>query len=201
MDKCRCEQAVMSSDQNLEQQLLCAQYQIAPEVMWSLSRMRGQDGYERIDAVSSRGWTAIPSWGLEGWSGSDGRGRGARRLQRQRQRLSRARRVASEGSRLQPAERTDRLHGPSVWRVSAEAVSVVELRGRIASAELYKYLSTNRDRFGGDSQLSWVLGHGHESAYRALAAEGGARAIARHDFNRGVSPTRPRHLCARRWLL
>jgi hypothetical protein len=67
MDKCRCEQAVMSSDQNLEQQLLCTQHQIAPEAVWQISQVRGQDGYERIEAVSSRGWTAIPSWGLEGW--------------------------------------------------------------------------------------------------------------------------------------
>jgi hypothetical protein len=57
----------MSSKQNLEQQLLCEQYRIAPEAVWQISQVRGQDGYERIEAVSSRGWTAIPSWGLEGW--------------------------------------------------------------------------------------------------------------------------------------
>lgn len=57
----------MNSDQGLEQQLLCAQYRIAPEAVWQISQVCGQDGYERIDAVSSRGWTAIPSWGLEGW--------------------------------------------------------------------------------------------------------------------------------------
>jgi hypothetical protein len=67
MDKCRCEQAVMSSDQNLEQQLLCTQYQIAPEAVWQLSQVCGQDGYERMNIARARGWTAIPSWGLEGW--------------------------------------------------------------------------------------------------------------------------------------
>ncbi|MGH2902804.1 MAG: hypothetical protein ACRDK7_04365 [Solirubrobacteraceae bacterium] len=58
-------------DQSLEQRLLCEQYQVAPEGVWQLSQMRGQDGYERIDTVRARGWTAIPSWGLEGWDLGD----------------------------------------------------------------------------------------------------------------------------------
>lgn len=57
----------MSANQNLEQQLLCKQYEIAPEVVWQLSQMCGQDGYERMNTARAHGWTAIPSWGLEGW--------------------------------------------------------------------------------------------------------------------------------------
>lgn len=61
------EETTNLSDQSSEQQLLCEQYRVAPEAIWQLSQICGQDGYERIDAVSSHGWTAIPSWGLEGW--------------------------------------------------------------------------------------------------------------------------------------
>lgn len=50
-----------------EQDLLCIRFQIAPEAVWHISRILGQDGYERIDAVSSRGWIATPLWGSEGW--------------------------------------------------------------------------------------------------------------------------------------
>ncbi len=57
----------MSSDQNLEQQLLCAQYRVASEPFWKLAQIRGEDGYDRIEMARTRGWTAIPSWGLEGW--------------------------------------------------------------------------------------------------------------------------------------
>jgi hypothetical protein len=58
-------------DPVLERQLLCERYEVASEAIWKLSQIRGQDGYERIDAVSARGWNAIPSWGLEGWDLGD----------------------------------------------------------------------------------------------------------------------------------
>lgn len=57
----------MSSELNLEPQLLCAQYRIAPEAIWQISQVRGQDGYERMNTARAHGWAAIPSWGLEGW--------------------------------------------------------------------------------------------------------------------------------------
>ena len=57
----------MSANQNLEQQLLCTQYEIAPEAVWQLSQVCGQDGYQRMTTARARGWIAIPSWGLEGW--------------------------------------------------------------------------------------------------------------------------------------
>jgi hypothetical protein len=55
------------SGQSLEQQLLCEQYQIAPEVFWHLDQIRDEDGYDRIKAVQPHGWRAVSSWGLEGW--------------------------------------------------------------------------------------------------------------------------------------
>ena len=57
----------MSANQNLEQQLLCTQCEIVPEAVWQISQVCGQDGYERMNTARARGWTAIPSWGLEGW--------------------------------------------------------------------------------------------------------------------------------------
>jgi hypothetical protein len=57
----------MSHEPNLEQQLLSEQYRVAPEVFWQLSQMRGDDGYDRIEAAVGRGWQAVPSWGLDGW--------------------------------------------------------------------------------------------------------------------------------------
>ena len=55
------------SDQSLEQQLLCAQYRVAPEPFWQLAQIRGEDGYDRIEQARTHGWRAVPSWGLEGW--------------------------------------------------------------------------------------------------------------------------------------
>jgi hypothetical protein len=55
------------TSQSLEQQLLCEQYRVASEPFWQLSQACGHDGYERMNAARAHGWTAIPSWGLEGW--------------------------------------------------------------------------------------------------------------------------------------
>jgi hypothetical protein len=57
----------MSHESNLEQQLLSDQYRVAPEGFWQLSQMRGDDGYDRMEAGGGRGWQAVPSWGLDGW--------------------------------------------------------------------------------------------------------------------------------------
>jgi hypothetical protein len=57
----------MSLEEGLERQLLSDRYKVAPEVVWHISQVRGLDGYERIDTMRVYGWTAIPSWGLEGW--------------------------------------------------------------------------------------------------------------------------------------
>lgn len=59
------------SDQSLEQQLLCVQYRVAPEVFWHLAQIRGEDGYDCIKAAQPHGWRAVPSWGLEGWDLGD----------------------------------------------------------------------------------------------------------------------------------
>jgi hypothetical protein len=55
------------SDQSLEQQLLCVQYQVAPEPFWQLAQIRGEDGDDRIEKARPYGWCAVPSWGLDGW--------------------------------------------------------------------------------------------------------------------------------------
>jgi hypothetical protein len=55
------------SDHDLEQQLLCEQYQVAPEPFWRLAQIRGEDGYDRIEMAQTHGWRAVPCWGLEGW--------------------------------------------------------------------------------------------------------------------------------------
>ncbi len=52
---------------SLEQQLLSDPYRVAPEAFWAVAQMRGDDGYDRIEAARSRGWRAVPSWGLNGW--------------------------------------------------------------------------------------------------------------------------------------
>lgn len=56
------------SGQSLEQQLLCAQYRVAPELFWELAQIRGEDGYDRITTAQQHGWRAVSSWGLEGWN-------------------------------------------------------------------------------------------------------------------------------------
>jgi hypothetical protein len=57
----------MSPEANLEQQLLSEHYRLDPEAFWRLTQMRGDDGYDRMEAARGRGWQAVPSWGLDGW--------------------------------------------------------------------------------------------------------------------------------------
>jgi hypothetical protein len=52
---------------NHTEDLLTPQYRLAPETFWTVSQMRGDDGYDRMDAARPRGWDAIPSWGRDGW--------------------------------------------------------------------------------------------------------------------------------------
>ncbi|MFZ0179956.1 MAG: hypothetical protein WAL84_08825, partial [Candidatus Dormiibacterota bacterium] len=47
--------------------LLTAEYRIEPESFWTLCQLRGDDGYDRIEAARMRRWVAIPSWGRDGW--------------------------------------------------------------------------------------------------------------------------------------
>ena len=46
----------MSREPNLEQQLLSEPYRVAPEAFWQLSQMRGDGGYDRMEAARGRGW-------------------------------------------------------------------------------------------------------------------------------------------------
>ncbi len=57
----------MSREPNLEQQLLSERYRVTPEAFWQLSQLRGDDGYDRMEAARGRGWSAVPSWGRDGW--------------------------------------------------------------------------------------------------------------------------------------
>jgi|HubBroStandDraft_6_1064221.scaffolds.fasta_scaffold33020_5 hypothetical protein len=47
--------------------LLTATYRVTPEVFWTVCHMRGDDGYDRIEAAQRYGWDAIPAWGRDGW--------------------------------------------------------------------------------------------------------------------------------------
>jgi hypothetical protein len=47
--------------------LLVAQYRLQPDSFWAVSQMRGDDGYDRIEAARPHRWHAIPSWGRDGW--------------------------------------------------------------------------------------------------------------------------------------
>ena len=46
---------------SLEDRLLSDEYRVAPETFWAAANLRGDDGYDRIQVASNRGWTAIPS--------------------------------------------------------------------------------------------------------------------------------------------
>jgi hypothetical protein len=48
-------------------ELLSAAYRSPPEAFWAFAKLRGEDGYKRIELAIARGWEAIPSWGLRGW--------------------------------------------------------------------------------------------------------------------------------------
>lgn len=47
--------------------LLVPDYRVIPEPFWAISQMRGDDGYDRIEAARRFRWTAIPAWGRDGW--------------------------------------------------------------------------------------------------------------------------------------
>lgn len=47
--------------------LLTAEYRLDPEPFWTIYQMRGDDGYDRIEAARFQRWIAVPSWGRDGW--------------------------------------------------------------------------------------------------------------------------------------
>ena len=49
------------------EELVSSKYEAAPEVFWAAAKLRGDDGYDRIELARTHGWKAIPSWGLDGW--------------------------------------------------------------------------------------------------------------------------------------
>lgn len=52
---------------SLEAQLLSQEFTVPPDAFWSVSQLRGDDGYDRIEAAATRGWHPVPSWGGDGW--------------------------------------------------------------------------------------------------------------------------------------
>jgi hypothetical protein len=56
-----CKMATRTTD------LLTEEYRLDPEAFWTVCQMRGDDGYDRIEAARSKRWQAIPSWGQDGW--------------------------------------------------------------------------------------------------------------------------------------
>jgi hypothetical protein len=51
----------------LEEELLNDEYRIEPETFWTLSVLRGDDGYDRMEPAGANRWRPIPSWGRDGW--------------------------------------------------------------------------------------------------------------------------------------
>jgi len=49
------------------EELLSSAYRSTPEAFWTLAKLRGDDGFDRIELAIAHRWTAIPSWGLSGW--------------------------------------------------------------------------------------------------------------------------------------
>jgi hypothetical protein len=47
--------------------LLTEEYRLTPEAFWTVCQMRGDDGYDRMEAARPKRWDAIPSWGRDGW--------------------------------------------------------------------------------------------------------------------------------------
>ena len=46
---------------------LYLRHQVDPEPFWAIAHGSGADGYDTMDAATARGWTAVASWGQDGW--------------------------------------------------------------------------------------------------------------------------------------
>jgi hypothetical protein len=58
----------MEDESMIESQLLGDNiYRVPAETFWQASQALGEDGYDRIETSGKHGWTAIASWGSDGW--------------------------------------------------------------------------------------------------------------------------------------